>query len=94
TAAGTSIAIHRPVVEADLRICLGNLELHYFAGYSGGAKAILPGCASRETVNANHAMMIRPEAVAGCLAGNPVREDIEAGAALVGTDFILNVVID
>ena len=94
TSAGTPIEIFRPVVEAELRICLGNLELHYFAGYSGGAKAIMPGCASREAVQANHAMMVRPEAAAGRLDGNPVRADLEEGAAMVGIDFILNVVAD
>ncbi len=94
TPAGTPVEIFRLVVEADFRICLGNLELHYFAGYSGGAKALLPGCASRATLNANHAMMVRPEARAGRLAGNPVREDIEAGVALLGVNFILNVVVD
>jgi nickel-dependent lactate racemase len=94
TSAGTPIEIFRPVVEADLRICLGNLELHYFAGYSGGAKAIMPGCASRAAVQANHAMMVRPEAAAGRLDGNPVRADLEEGAAMVGIDFILNVVAD
>jgi nickel-dependent lactate racemase len=94
TSAGTPIEIFRPVVEADLRICLGNLELHYFAGYSGGAKAIMPGCASRAAVQANHAMMFRPEAAAGRLDGNPVRADLEEGAALVGIDFVLNVVVD
>lgn len=94
TSAGTPVEIYRPVVEADLRVCLSNLELHYFAGYSGGAKAILPGCASRAAVNANHAMMVRPEAKAGCLEGNPVRTDLEEGVALLGVDFILNVVVD
>ncbi len=92
TSAGTPVAFFRPVVEADLRVCLGNLEFHYFAGYSGGVKAVFPGCASRETVTANHAMMVRPEAVAGRIEGNPVRADIEEGAALLGVDFILNVI--
>ena len=92
TSAGTPVEFFRPVVEADLRVCLGNLEFHYFAGYSGGVKAIFPGCASRATVTANHAMMVRPEAKAGRIDGNPVRSDIEEGAALVGVDFILNVV--
>jgi nickel-dependent lactate racemase len=95
TSAGTPVEIYRPVVEANLRVCVGNVELHYFAGYSGGAKAILPGCASRSTLNANHAMMVRPEAAAGRLPeqGNPLRADIEEGAALLGVDFILNVVV-
>lgn len=94
TARGTPVEFFRPVVEVDLRVCLGNLELHYFAGYSGGAKAILPGCASAATVTANHAMMVRPEAATGRLEGNPVRADIEEGVAMLGVDFILNVVID
>jgi nickel-dependent lactate racemase len=94
TSAGTPVEIFRPLVEADFRICLGNLELHYFAGYSGGAKAVLPGCASRATLNANHSMMVRPKARAGRLEGNPVRADLEEGAALLGVDFILNVVMD
>ncbi|RPI49618.1 MAG: nickel-dependent lactate racemase, partial [Chloroflexi bacterium] len=97
TSFGTPVELYRPVVEAGLRVCLGNLELHYFAGYSGGAKAILPGCASRAAVNANHAMMVRPEASAGRLpdaGGNPVRADLEEGAALAGAAWILNVVVD
>lgn len=94
TLRGTPVDIFRPVVEAEFRICLGNLELHYFAGYSGGAKAILPGCASRAAIQANHAMMVSPEAAAGRLQGNPVRADIEEGVAMLGVDFILNVVVD
>ncbi len=93
TSAGTPVDIFRPVVEADFQICMGNLELHYFAGYSGGANAILPGCASRDTIIANHAMMINPKAAAGHIAGNPLRTDIEEGVALLGADFILNVVV-
>jgi len=94
TSFGTPVEFFRPLVEADFRICLGNLEFHYFAGYSGGAKAILPGCASRAAVTANHAMMVRPEAAAGRIEGNPVRQDIEEAVALLGVDFLLNVIVD
>ena len=94
TSRGTPIELYRPLVEADLRVCLGNLEFHYFAGFSGGAKAILPGCASRATINANHAMMVQSEAAAGRIAGNPVRADIEEGVAVLGCDFIFNAVVD
>jgi nickel-dependent lactate racemase len=94
TSAGTPVELFRPLVEADLRVCLGNLEFHYFAGYSGGAKAILPGCASEAAIKANHAMMVRPGAAIGRLEGNPVRADIEEGVALLGVDFILNVLVD
>jgi nickel-dependent lactate racemase len=93
TSRGTPVEIFRPVVEANRRICLGNLEFHYFAGYSGGAKAILPGCASRACINKNHAMMVQPEAATGQLNGNPVRADLEEGVAMLGVDFILNVIV-
>ncbi len=94
TAIGTPVQFFRPVVEADLRICLSNLEFHYFAGYSGGAKSILPGCAAEATIQANHSLMVLPGARAGHLEGNPVRTDIEDGVARVGVDFILNVIVD
>jgi len=94
TGRGTPVDIMRCVAEADRRICLGNIEYHYFAGYSGGAKAIMPGVSTRGAIQANHSRMIQETACAGKLAGNPVREDIEEAAAMVGVDFILNVVLD
>jgi nickel-dependent lactate racemase len=94
TSRGTPVDIFRPLVEADIRICLGNIEFHYFAGFSGGAKAILPGCASREAIYANHRWMVSPEASAMRIEGNPVREDLEEGVAMLGVDFILNVIVD
>lgn len=94
TRRGTPIEAFTPVVEADVRIALGNVEPHYFAGYSGGAKALMPGVCSLRTIQKNHAMMVDPSARMGVLDGNPVREDIEEGAALIGLDFILNVILD
>lgn len=94
TARGTPVELFRPLVEADVRLCLGNVEFHYFAGFSGGAKAIVPGCASSSTITANHGLMTRPGATTGRLAGNPVREDLEEGAAMLGIDFILNAIVD
>lgn len=94
TSTGTPVELFRPLVEADFRICLGHLECHYFAGYSGGSKAILPGCASMQTVTANHAMMMDSKAVVGRLDDNPVRRDLEEGAAMLGADFILNVALN
>ena len=93
TSAGTPVDITRVVAEADRRICLGNVEYHYFAGYSGGAKAIMPGCSTRAAIQSNHSMMVRAEAAAGNLKTNPVRRDIEEAAALCGIDYILNVVL-
>ena len=94
TRRGTPVDIVRPVAEADRRICLGNIEYHYFAGYSGGAKAIMPGVSTRAAIQANHTMMVRPEACAGRLEGNPLREDIEEAAAICGVDYLVNVVLD
>jgi lactate racemase len=94
TSRGTPIDVFEPVVRADVRIALGNVEPHYFAGYSGGAKSLVPGVCSLETIRQNHALMVQPTARAGVLEGNPVREDIEEGAAMVPIDFILNVVLD
>lgn len=94
TKAGTPIDITRVVAEADRRVCLGNIEYHYFAGYSGGAKAIMPGVSTRQAIECNHRMMVRDDARAGQLTGNPCREDIEEAGAVCGIDFILNVVLD
>ena len=94
TSRGTPVDIDRRVAEADRRICLGNIEYHYFAGYSGGAKAIMPGVSTRAAIQSNHSRMVEADARAGKLAGNPVREDLEEAATMVGVDFILNVVLD
>lgn len=91
---GTLVDICKVVADADRRICMGNIEYHYFAGYSGGAKAIMPGVSTREAIQRNHSRMVDPNATTGKLAGNPVREDIDAVAKFVPIDFIVNVVLD
>ena len=94
TKRGTPVDITRVVAEADMRICLGNVEFHYFAGYSGGYKAIMPGVSTPGAIQANHRMMVQDDARAAKLSGNPIREDIEEAGAMVGVDFIVNVVLD
>ena len=94
TDAGTPVDVTRTVAQAQRRVCLGNIEYHYFAGYSGGAKAIMPGVSTREAIQANHSMMVRDGAWAGNLEDNPVRRDIEQAGAMCGVDFLLNVVLD
>ena len=94
TSNGTPVDIFAAVAQADRRICLGNIEFHYFAGYSGGAKAIMPGVSNRAAIQANHSKMVRDEAKAGEMKGNPVRTDIEEVMDFVPIDFILNVVLD
>ena len=94
TTAGTPVDITRTVAEADVRICLGNIEFHYFAGYSGGAKAIMPGVSTPAAIQQNHRMMVSADACAGKLEGNPVRADIEEAGAICGIDYIVNAVLD
>ena len=94
TSRGTPVDISRTVAEADFRVCLGNIEFHYFAGYSGGAKAIMPGCSTPEAIQRNHSMMVSEDACAGRLAGNPIRLDIEEAVTFCPVDFIVNAVLD
>ncbi|NLK86877.1 MAG: nickel-dependent lactate racemase [Clostridiaceae bacterium] len=94
TSRGTPVEIFDIVADADRIICLGNIEYHYFAGYSGGAKAIMPGVSTRGAIQANHSAMVMDAARAGALDDNPVRLDIEEVARFVKIDFILNVVLD
>lgn len=94
TSAGTPIDFDKRVVDADFRIALGNVEFHYFAGYSGGYKALMPGVSTPSAIQANHSMMTNPKAVAGNMEGNPVRDDINEAGSKLGLDFIVNAVLD
>jgi nickel-dependent lactate racemase len=94
TSRGTPVSIFRPVLEADVRVCLGAIEYHYFVGYSGGYKAIVPGASGIDTIQHNHLMMTAPGAVGGKRSGNPAREDIDEAGGMVGADFVLNVILD
>lgn len=93
---GKGFSVNRLVVEADLLVTEGFIEPHFFAGFSGGRKSILPGVSSRETVNANHSAsaIAHPLSKTGILDGNPIHEDMLAAARMVGVDFILNVVLN
>lgn len=91
---GTPVDVFEPVVKADRRICLGNIEFHYFAGYSGGSKAIMPGVSSHDAIQANHSNMVKPGAYAGNIDTNPVRQDIDEIINCISVDFIVNVVLN
>jgi len=94
TRRGTPVEVFHPVVEADVRIGVGVIEYHYFAGYSGGVKAYLPGVCTAKTIQHNHRWMTEAGATAGNLNGNPVRDDLEEAGELIGVHFILNAVLD
>lgn len=89
---GTKVFLNRVFVEADLRILTGDVCFHYFAGYGGGGKSVLPGVAGEETVKHNHALLLDPNAKSGILNGNPVHEDMVEAVKMAKVDFVLNVV--
>ncbi|MEM3596947.1 MAG: nickel-dependent lactate racemase [Candidatus Bathyarchaeia archaeon] len=89
---GTRVYLNRVFAEADVKILTGDVGFHYYAGYGGGRKSILPGVAGEETIKHNHAMLLHPNSKTGVLNGNPVHEDMVEAAKLAKVDFILNVV--
>lgn len=94
TTRGTPVELFRKVVEADRLICLGNIEYHYFAGFSGGMKAIMPGVSTREAIQANHSRMVEEAATTGEIEDNPVRADIDEVYKFLPVDYLVNVVLD
>lgn len=93
---GSKFEINKIANEADLLIAEGFIEPHFFAGFSGGRKSILPGICSSTCVNINHSapQMASPFATTGILDGNPIHEDMISAAKLSGISFILNVLLD
>ena len=93
---GGRLRLNRLALETDLLLSEGFIEPHFFAGFSGGRKAVLPGVASRETVLANHCaeFIADPRARTGILEGNPVHRDMVFAADRARLAFVLNVVID
>lgn len=94
TTRGTPVWLHKRAVEADHIICTGSVLHHFFAGFGGGRKAVLPGVARKDTITANHSHMPEPEAKIGRLEGNPVYEDQIEGVAMCPPSFLINVVLD
>ena len=89
---GNKVYLNRTFAEADVRVLLGDVGFHYYAGYGGGRKSVLPAVAGEETIKHNHALMLHADARTGVLAGNPVHEDMTEAARLAKVDFIVNVV--
>lgn len=93
---GGELWVDRVAAEADLLVSEGFIEPHFFAGFSGGRKSILPGIAGMKTVMANHCGMFikSPQARTGILEGNPIHRDMVWAAQKIGLKFIVNVVIN
>jgi len=93
TSKGTRVNIKKAFHEADVKILTGDVEIHYFAGYGGGRKSILPGVCSYSTIQQNYKKnFFHPNSKPGVLDGNPMYENMTEAARLAGVDFTLNVV--
>ena len=101
TDSGIPVQVNRRVVDADRVIVTGTIGFHYFAGFGGGRKGLVPGIAGRETCMASHFAVFNPpevggkhpNAVTGVLDGNPVHRNLLQAARLVQPDFLLNTVL-
>ncbi len=101
TSNGIKVSLNRTAVEADHLILTGTIGFHYFAGFGGGRKSVLPGIASRKACMASHFAVLNPGegtgknplAVTGNLEGNPVHIAMTEGCALARPAFILNTVL-
>jgi lactate racemase len=100
TSFGTPVLINRRVLQADVRVLTGRIVPHYFAGFSGGRKALIPGVAGIRTITANHRLTLDPErgmhpmARPCALEGNPVHMDMLEGTRMAAPEFTLNTLLD
>ncbi len=90
---GTPIEVNPVVLEADHIITIGHIGMHYFAGYSGGPKMILPGVAGAETTRRNHERITDPKAYACVYEENPIHREMREAAELVGVRAMVDAVI-
>lgn len=89
---GNKVHLNRLFAEADVKILLGDVGFHYYAGYGGGRKSILPAVCGEETIKQNHALLLHASARTGILENNPVHIDMTEAARIAKVDFIVNVV--
>jgi nickel-dependent lactate racemase len=95
TSSGTEVWVNDKVLQVDRLITINSVEPHYFAGYTGGRKSILPGISGIETITDNHRLSLVPEARTLRLTGNPVHEDMTEAAKMVPRAiFSIQVIID
>lgn len=93
---GGTLSLNRAALEADLLVAEGFIEPHFFAGFSGGPKSVLPGIASRTCVRYNHNAGFIDDGCSrtGMLEGNRIHEDMEAAARMAHLSYIVNVILD
>ena len=93
-ASGNELLINKKVANADFLITIGVISPHYFAGFSGGRKSILPGICGYETIRHNHSNIIHNYATLGKLTDNKIHLEMAEAAAIVGVDFTLQAVLN
>ncbi len=93
TSRGTRVLINQEIMMADRLLVIGSVEPHYFAGYTGGRKAILPGVAAHSSIVANHSLAMDLNAQPLRLAGNPVHEDLEEALRLLSIPPIFSLML-
>ncbi len=93
---GGDCEVNSIAINADLLVAEGFIEPHFFAGFSGGRKSVLPGVCGRKTVLANHCaeFIADPHARTGILEGNPIHNDMLWAAEKAGLCYIVNVVLN
>jgi nickel-dependent lactate racemase len=89
---GNKVNLNRTFAEAEVKVLLGDVGFHYYAGYGGGRKSILPAVCGEETIKHNHAMLLNANAKTGNLQDNPVHVDMTEAARIAKVDFIVSVV--
>jgi nickel-dependent lactate racemase len=95
TKKGTQVLVKKAYMDADVRILTGDVEIHYFAGFGGGRKSILPGITKYSTIQDNYKRnFFDPNSQPAKLDGNPMYENMTEAARLAGVDFTINVVQD
>lgn len=94
TSYGHDVWANKIALESDKLILTGGILVHHMAGFGGGRKDIIPGCARKDTILQNHQMVVHPNAQAGVLEGNPVHEDFMEACAFTYPAFLLNVICD
>lgn len=91
---GTPVFVNNEFYQKDLKIVVGDIELHHFAGYSGGVKSAAIGLAGRWTINHNHKLLLDEKSILGNYEGNPLRNDIEEIGRMMDIDLALNAVLN
>jgi nickel-dependent lactate racemase len=92
TKRGNDIEVLKEYIKADFKILLGDIEYHYFAGYGGTRKSILPGISSKNSIQRNHSLLFEKHSCMGVMKENPIHQEMNEAMHLAGCDFVLSVV--